>query len=278
MGPEQMAQALAAGACDYAMPDAERIGGVTGWMRAAALAQGAGIEMSSHLFPGGELPPARRRRRPATGSNTWTGPTRCSRNRRGSRSGHVQIPDRPGLGMALGRESGQALRPVMFTRHFPHWPPGVAEVAPVPDTSLYYNLEVSARRYPDKAAFPTTARAFPTPSCSVRRRAGRLPAARLRRGQGRPRAALHAEQPAVHHRLLRHPARRRGGGAGQPDEQREELRYIEERRRRSAGRSAIEPEPLGGGARTACSARLLDYYLREATDLNVPDFVRARSR
>ena len=51
MGPEQMAQALAAGACDYAMPDAERIGGVTGWLRAAALAQGAGVEMSSHLFP-----------------------------------------------------------------------------------------------------------------------------------------------------------------------------------------------------------------------------------
>ena len=51
MGPEQMAQALAAGACDYAMPDAQRIGGVTGWMRAAALAQAAGVEMSSHLFP-----------------------------------------------------------------------------------------------------------------------------------------------------------------------------------------------------------------------------------
>ncbi|HEX7250043.1 MAG TPA: enolase C-terminal domain-like protein [Burkholderiales bacterium] len=51
MGPEQMAQALAAEACDFVMPDAERIGGVTGWMRAAALAQGAGLEMSSHLFP-----------------------------------------------------------------------------------------------------------------------------------------------------------------------------------------------------------------------------------
>jgi mandelate racemase len=50
MGPEQMAQALAAGACDFCMPDAQRIGGVTGWMRAAALAQGAGVEMSSHLF------------------------------------------------------------------------------------------------------------------------------------------------------------------------------------------------------------------------------------
>lgn len=51
MGPEQMAQAIAAGCCDYVMPDAQRIGGVTGWMRAAALAQGAGQEMSSHLFP-----------------------------------------------------------------------------------------------------------------------------------------------------------------------------------------------------------------------------------
>lgn len=51
MGPEQMAEALATGACDYVMPDAQRIGGVTGWMRAAALAQVAGCEMSSHLFP-----------------------------------------------------------------------------------------------------------------------------------------------------------------------------------------------------------------------------------
>jgi mandelate racemase len=50
MGPEQMAQAIAAGCCDYVMPDVQRIGGVTGWMRAAALAQGAGMEMSSHLF------------------------------------------------------------------------------------------------------------------------------------------------------------------------------------------------------------------------------------
>ena len=50
MGPEQMAQAIAAGCCDFVMPDAQRIGGVTGWMRAAALAQGAGLEMSSHLF------------------------------------------------------------------------------------------------------------------------------------------------------------------------------------------------------------------------------------
>ena len=43
--------ALAAGAADYVMPDLERIGGVTGWLRAAALAATHRIEMSSHLFP-----------------------------------------------------------------------------------------------------------------------------------------------------------------------------------------------------------------------------------
>src|SRR6202171_4879678 len=49
--PVGMAQALEARACDYLMPDLERIGGVTGWQRAAALAAAAGLEMSSHLFP-----------------------------------------------------------------------------------------------------------------------------------------------------------------------------------------------------------------------------------
>jgi mandelate racemase len=49
--PDAMEEALAAGACDYVMPDLERIGGVTGWQRAAGIASARGIEMSSHLFP-----------------------------------------------------------------------------------------------------------------------------------------------------------------------------------------------------------------------------------
>jgi mandelate racemase len=49
--PHAMAAAIAAAACDYVMPDLERIGGVTGWQRAAALAAAHRIEMSSHLFP-----------------------------------------------------------------------------------------------------------------------------------------------------------------------------------------------------------------------------------
>jgi mandelate racemase len=50
-GPQAMAAAIAAGASDFMMPDLERIGGVTGWQQAAALAAAAGIEISSHLFP-----------------------------------------------------------------------------------------------------------------------------------------------------------------------------------------------------------------------------------
>jgi len=49
--PEQMAEALAAKACDLVMPDLERIGGVTGWRCAAGLAAERGVPMSSHLFP-----------------------------------------------------------------------------------------------------------------------------------------------------------------------------------------------------------------------------------
>jgi mandelate racemase len=98
MGPEQMAQALAAGACDFVMPDAQRIGGVTGWMRAAALAQGAGMEMSSHLFP-------------ETSCHLLAATPTCHwlefvdwaapvlQDPLQVKDGHVPIPERPGLGM-----------------------------------------------------------------------------------------------------------------------------------------------------------------------------------
>jgi mandelate racemase len=49
--PLGMETALANDAATYVMPDLERIGGVTGWRRAAELAAANGIKMSSHLFP-----------------------------------------------------------------------------------------------------------------------------------------------------------------------------------------------------------------------------------
>ncbi len=50
-GPHAMAIAIAHRAADIMMPDLERIGGITGWQRAAALAYAHDIPMSSHLFP-----------------------------------------------------------------------------------------------------------------------------------------------------------------------------------------------------------------------------------
>lgn len=50
-GPRDLHRALQSKACDFVMPDFMRIGGVTGWLRAAAIAGAAGVPMSSHLYP-----------------------------------------------------------------------------------------------------------------------------------------------------------------------------------------------------------------------------------
>ena len=49
-GPAGMHRALMAGAMDLCMPDVMKIGGVTGWMRAAAMAAAHRVPMSSHMF------------------------------------------------------------------------------------------------------------------------------------------------------------------------------------------------------------------------------------
>jgi mandelate racemase len=46
-----MVHAIEARASDYMMPDVMKIGGVTGWMRAAALGEVHGIRLSNHLWP-----------------------------------------------------------------------------------------------------------------------------------------------------------------------------------------------------------------------------------
>ena len=50
-GPRHFLQAVLAGAADCYMPDLGRIGGVTGWLRSAAIAGAAGLPMSTHLYP-----------------------------------------------------------------------------------------------------------------------------------------------------------------------------------------------------------------------------------
>ncbi|MBC5763570.1 enolase C-terminal domain-like protein [Ramlibacter albus] len=50
-GPLDFRHALDAGVRDHFMPDVMKAGGVTGWMRVAALAQAHGVPVSSHLWP-----------------------------------------------------------------------------------------------------------------------------------------------------------------------------------------------------------------------------------
>jgi mandelate racemase len=87
-----MAQAIALASLDFVMPDVQRIGGVTGWMRAAALAHAHGIEMSSHLFP--EFSATSWGHADGTGWSSWTGPCRWQQPAEAG-DGHVVIPDRP---------------------------------------------------------------------------------------------------------------------------------------------------------------------------------------
>ncbi len=104
-----MEKALAAGACDYVMPDLERIGGITGWRRAAVLAQTAAIKMSSHLYP-----EVSAHLLAATPTAHWLEyvdwinpvveePLRVV-------DGHAVIPDRPGNGLTWDAAAVQKFR------------------------------------------------------------------------------------------------------------------------------------------------------------------------
>jgi mandelate racemase len=50
-GPRDLFTFLSAGGVHYAMADLMRIGGVSGWMRAASIAAAAGVQLSNHLYP-----------------------------------------------------------------------------------------------------------------------------------------------------------------------------------------------------------------------------------
>jgi mandelate racemase len=97
-GPAGMARSLAAGATDLCMPDVMKIGGVTGWIKAAALAEAARVPMSSHIFV-----EASAQLLPATPTAHYlehldiAGPLLTERLR--VVDGMVQVPTRPGLGL-----------------------------------------------------------------------------------------------------------------------------------------------------------------------------------
>ena len=85
-------------ACDYVMPDFMRIGGVTGWQRAAAIAASACIPISTHLYP--EVA-AHVMRVTETAHwlewQDWANP--ILQQPYEVKNGKVHIPDVPGLGL-----------------------------------------------------------------------------------------------------------------------------------------------------------------------------------
>jgi mandelate racemase len=97
-------QALQAQSLDFVMPDVQRIGGVTGWMRAAAIAHAHGVEMSSHLFPEysvhllGVTPTAH-----YLEYMDWANPILAEPCQ--IKDGHALIPDRPGVGITWNEEA-----------------------------------------------------------------------------------------------------------------------------------------------------------------------------
>lgn len=98
-GPHDMARALAARACDYVMPDAMKIGGVSGWLRAAAIAEEHAMPMSSHLYP--EISAHLLAVTPTAHwleYVDWAAPILAEPI--ALEGGHAVIPDRPGTGIA----------------------------------------------------------------------------------------------------------------------------------------------------------------------------------
>jgi mandelate racemase len=100
----EMVNAIELESLDYVMPDLQRIGGVTGWLRAAALAHAHGIEMSSHLFP--EFSCHLLAVTPTCHwleYVDWAAP--ILQQPAQVKDGHVLIPDRPGAGLMWNEEA-----------------------------------------------------------------------------------------------------------------------------------------------------------------------------
>ncbi len=108
-GPREMHKALQREACDLVMPDFMRIGGVTGWMRAAAIAGSAGIPMSTHLYP--EVA-AHVMRVTETAHwlewQDWADP--ILQQPYAIKDGHLHIPDVPGVGIEWNEDAVEAHR------------------------------------------------------------------------------------------------------------------------------------------------------------------------
>jgi fatty-acyl-CoA synthase len=169
---------------------------------------------------------------------------------------------------------------VTFTRHYAHWPPGVPKTLSVPRTSLYFNLEVSARRYPDKAAlhyygtditYAELLRSTEALAGYLQQRCG------VRRGDRVLLYAQNCPQFVIgYYALLRADA---VVVPVNPMNKRDELAfYIADSDARvivSTQDLYAEIEPHLGQELAHCVLGTYSDYLREATDLPLPDMLQA---
>jgi mandelate racemase len=108
-GPHAMEAALAVRASDYLMVDLERIGGVSGWLRASTLAAAAGVELSSHLFPEASAhvlaatPTAHWLEYVDWASPILNEPLKIV-------DGHAVVPTRPGIGLSWNEDAVKKYR------------------------------------------------------------------------------------------------------------------------------------------------------------------------
>ncbi len=168
----------------------------------------------------------------------------------------------------------------MFERHFTHWPPGLPRTLEIPHTSLYFNLEASAARFPDKVAywFYGGSLTYARLKQEADLLAGYLQhECRVERGD---RVVLYA-QNSPHFAIAYYAILRADAVVvpANPMVKSEELaHYVED----SGARVLIAAqdllpyaEPLLGKSLDWCIIGAYSAYIDPATDLTVPDFVRA---
>lgn len=169
----------------------------------------------------------------------------------------------------------------MFTRHHPHWPPGLPKTLAVPQTSLYFNLRVSAARYPGKAAihYYGADLSYARLDAEVCALAGHLARCGVKKGDRVLLFVQNSPQFVIgYYAILRADA---AVVPVNPMNRSEELRhYVED-----SGAAVIvagqelwpQLEPLmdAGGGLKACVLGAYSDYIDPATDLPLPDFVRA---
>lgn len=105
-GARSFFDAIQAQAADVYMPDLMRIGGVTGWMRAAAIAGASGHPLSSHLYP--EVSAHLLRASESADwleYRDWGNPIIAEPFELAD--GHVTVPDRPGNGIEWNESAVQ---------------------------------------------------------------------------------------------------------------------------------------------------------------------------